>query len=86
DVQSIRVFYKVREGGVCQIRQTGSAEKDFSLIKQLPVENSEDVVYYKELGHFGYSELPIPVYHPDHGSELKRILSLLCLKMKNRMV
>ncbi|CAK9171045.1 unnamed protein product [Ilex paraguariensis] len=39
-------------------------------------------------GHFGYIELPIPVYHPDHVSELKRILSLLCLKclkMKNRM-
>lgn len=38
-------------------------------------------------GHFGYIELPIPIYHPDHVSELKRILSLLCLKclkMKNR--
>ncbi|CAK9149791.1 unnamed protein product [Ilex paraguariensis] len=37
-------------------------------------------------GHFGYIELPIPVYHPDHDNELKRILSLLCLKMKKRMV
>ncbi|CAK9153111.1 unnamed protein product [Ilex paraguariensis] len=37
-------------------------------------------------GHFGYIELPIPVYHPDHDNELKRILSLLCLKMKKRMM
>nr|GMD59609.1 DNA-directed RNA polymerase V subunit 1 [Ipomoea batatas] len=38
-------------------------------------------------GHFGYIELPIPIYHPDHVSELKRMLSLLCLKclkLKNR--
>ncbi|CAN4111386.1 unnamed protein product [Withania somnifera] len=37
--------------------------------------------------HFGYIELPIPIYHPDHVSELKKMLSLLCLKclkMKNR--
>ncbi|KAG0482659.1 hypothetical protein HPP92_010743 [Vanilla planifolia] len=31
-------------------------------------------------GHFGYIELPIPVYHPSHISELKNILSMLCLK------
>ncbi|XP_052189577.1 DNA-directed RNA polymerase V subunit 1 isoform X2 [Diospyros lotus] len=31
-------------------------------------------------GHFGYIELPIPIYHPSHLSELKRLLSLLCLK------
>ncbi|RAL53811.1 hypothetical protein DM860_004282 [Cuscuta australis] len=31
-------------------------------------------------GHFGYIELPTPIYHPDHVSELKRMLSLLCLK------
>lgn len=31
-------------------------------------------------GHFGYIELPIPIYHPCHISELKRMLSLLCLK------
>ncbi|XP_074284698.1 DNA-directed RNA polymerase V subunit 1 [Silene latifolia] len=31
-------------------------------------------------GHFGYIELPIPVYHPSHISELKRMLSLICLK------
>ncbi|WCJ39088.1 DNA-directed RNA polymerase V subunit 1, partial [Euphorbia peplus] len=31
-------------------------------------------------GHFGYIELPIPIYHPSHVSELKRMLSLLCLK------
>lgn len=31
-------------------------------------------------GHFGYIELPIPIYHPGHVSELKRMLSLLCLK------
>ncbi|KAA8519096.1 hypothetical protein F0562_013352 [Nyssa sinensis] len=40
-------------------------------------------------GHFGYIELPIPIYHPCHVSELKRMLSLLCLKclkMKNRKV
>ncbi|XAR54458.1 DNA-directed RNA polymerase [Bertholletia excelsa] len=40
-------------------------------------------------GHFGYIELPIPIYHPSHVSELKRLLSLLCLKclkMKNRKI
>ncbi|KAJ0046600.1 hypothetical protein Pint_05268 [Pistacia integerrima] len=31
-------------------------------------------------GHFGYIELPIPVYHPSHIGELKKLLSLLCLK------
>ncbi|KAL9239936.1 hypothetical protein vseg_014207 [Gypsophila vaccaria] len=31
-------------------------------------------------GHFGYIELPIPVYHPSHLSELKRMLSMICLK------
>ncbi|XP_076899712.1 DNA-directed RNA polymerase V subunit 1-like [Bidens hawaiensis] len=31
-------------------------------------------------GHFGYIELPIPIYHPSHISELKRILSSICLK------
>ncbi|CAK7336523.1 unnamed protein product [Dovyalis caffra] len=31
-------------------------------------------------GHFGYIDLPIPIYHPSHVSELKRMLSLLCLK------
>ncbi|PON53298.1 DNA-directed RNA pol I, largest subunit [Parasponia andersonii] len=31
-------------------------------------------------GHFGYIELPIPIYHPSHVSELRRLLSLLCLK------
>ncbi|XP_077224209.1 nuclear RNA polymerase D1B [Tasmannia lanceolata] len=31
-------------------------------------------------GHFGYIELPIPIYHPSHVSELRHILSLLCLK------
>ncbi|XP_052621483.1 DNA-directed RNA polymerase V subunit 1 [Lactuca sativa] len=38
-------------------------------------------------GHFGYIELPIPIYHPSHLNELKRILSLICLKclkFKNR--
>ncbi|KAL2461136.1 DNA-directed RNA polymerase V subunit 1 [Abeliophyllum distichum] len=38
-------------------------------------------------GHFGYIELPTPIYHPDHVGELKRMLSLLCLKclkLKNR--
>ncbi|CAI9770471.1 unnamed protein product [Fraxinus pennsylvanica] len=40
-------------------------------------------------GHFGYIELPTPIYHPDHVGELKRMLSLLCLKclkIKNRKV
>ncbi|CAA0808960.1 DNA-directed RNA polymerase V subunit 1 [Striga hermonthica] len=42
-------------------------------------------------GHFGYIELPTPIYHPDHVSELKRMLSFLCLKclklkFKNRKV
>ncbi|KAF7077538.1 hypothetical protein CFC21_082077 [Triticum aestivum] len=31
-------------------------------------------------GHFGYIELPVPVYHPCHVSELRQLLSLLCLK------
>ncbi|KAL5733955.1 hypothetical protein ACOSP7_031816 [Xanthoceras sorbifolium] len=31
-------------------------------------------------GHFGYIELPTPIYHPSHINELKRMLSLLCLK------
>ncbi|XP_010534197.1 PREDICTED: DNA-directed RNA polymerase V subunit 1 [Tarenaya hassleriana] len=31
-------------------------------------------------GHFGYIELPTPIYHPGHVSELKHLLSLLCLK------
>lgn len=31
-------------------------------------------------GHFGYIELPTPIYHPSHVTELKRLLSLLCLK------
>ncbi|KAJ4720299.1 DNA-directed RNA polymerase subunit [Melia azedarach] len=40
-------------------------------------------------GHFGFIELPIPIYHPSHISELKRMLSLLCLKclkMKNSKI
>ncbi|OMP00131.1 RNA polymerase, alpha subunit [Corchorus capsularis] len=38
-------------------------------------------------GHFGYIELPVPIYHPSHIDELKRLLSLLCLKclkLKNK--
>ncbi|CAM8925461.1 unnamed protein product [Rhodiola kirilowii] len=38
-------------------------------------------------GHFGYIELPIPIYHSSHVGELRRLLSLLCLKclkLKNR--
>nr|CAD1827415.1 unnamed protein product [Ananas comosus var. bracteatus] len=31
-------------------------------------------------GHFGYIELPIPIYHPSYVSELKQIFSLVCLK------
>ncbi|KAL5570431.1 hypothetical protein UlMin_027006 [Ulmus minor] len=31
-------------------------------------------------GHFGYIELPIAIYHPSHVLELKRMLSLLCIK------
>ncbi|XP_026407957.1 DNA-directed RNA polymerase V subunit 1-like isoform X1 [Papaver somniferum] len=31
-------------------------------------------------GHFGYIQLPIPVYHPSHLGELKRLLSIICLK------
>ncbi|XP_057977242.1 DNA-directed RNA polymerase V subunit 1 [Malania oleifera] len=41
-------------------------------------------------GHFGYIELPIPIYHPCHVSELRRMLSILCLKClkikKNRFL
>jgi hypothetical protein len=31
-------------------------------------------------GHFGFIELPIPIYHPSHVSELKKMLGLVCLK------
>ncbi|KAG8069778.1 hypothetical protein GUJ93_ZPchr0006g43953 [Zizania palustris] len=31
-------------------------------------------------GHFGYIELPVPIYHPCHVTELRQILSLICLK------
>jgi DNA-directed RNA polymerase-5 subunit 1 len=31
-------------------------------------------------GHFGYIQLPVPIYHPAHVNELKQMLSLLCLK------
>ncbi|KAL6629149.1 hypothetical protein ACP70R_028914 [Stipagrostis hirtigluma subsp. patula] len=31
-------------------------------------------------GHFGYIELPVGVYHPLHITELRQILSLVCLK------
>ncbi|KAJ1698283.1 hypothetical protein LUZ63_006795 [Rhynchospora breviuscula] len=31
-------------------------------------------------GHFGYIELPVPVFHPSHVSELRHLLSLICLK------
>ncbi|EPS67715.1 hypothetical protein M569_07058, partial [Genlisea aurea] len=40
-------------------------------------------------GHFGYIEFPTPIYHPDHITELKKMLSLLCLKclkLKTRKV
>ncbi|MED6161256.1 hypothetical protein PIB30_059034 [Stylosanthes scabra] len=30
-------------------------------------------------GHFGYIELPVPIFHPSHVNELKRMLSLICL-------
>ncbi|XP_048537940.1 DNA-directed RNA polymerase V subunit 1-like [Triticum urartu] len=31
-------------------------------------------------GHFGFIELPVPVYHPCHVSELRQLLSMVCLK------
>ncbi|KAJ3696209.1 hypothetical protein LUZ60_001586 [Juncus effusus] len=31
-------------------------------------------------GHFGYVELPVPVFHPSHVSELKALLDQICLK------
>ncbi|KAF0935654.1 hypothetical protein E2562_035104 [Oryza meyeriana var. granulata] len=31
-------------------------------------------------GHFGYIELPVPIYHPCHVTELRQILNLICLK------
>lgn len=31
-------------------------------------------------GHFGYIELPVPIYHPCHISELRQLLSLICFK------
>ncbi|KAF3795157.1 hypothetical protein EJ110_NYTH05783 [Nymphaea thermarum] len=30
-------------------------------------------------GHFGYIEFPTPIFHPHHVSEVKRILSKICL-------
>ncbi|XP_049934637.1 DNA-directed RNA polymerase V subunit 1 isoform X2 [Nymphaea colorata] len=30
-------------------------------------------------GHFGYIEFPTPIFHPHHVSEMKRILSKICL-------
>nr|XP_040247987.1 DNA-directed RNA polymerase V subunit 1 isoform X2 [Aegilops tauschii subsp. strangulata] len=30
-------------------------------------------------GHFGFIELPVPVYHPCHVSELRQLLSMVCL-------
>uniref|UniRef100_A0A0D9VCB6 DNA-directed RNA polymerase subunit n=1 Tax=Leersia perrieri TaxID=77586 RepID=A0A0D9VCB6_9ORYZ len=31
-------------------------------------------------GHFGYIELPVPIYHPCHVTELRQILNMICLK------
>ncbi|XP_006646896.1 DNA-directed RNA polymerase V subunit 1 [Oryza brachyantha] len=31
-------------------------------------------------GHFGYIELPVPIYHPCHVTELRQILNLVCFK------
>ncbi|XP_044951359.1 DNA-directed RNA polymerase V subunit 1 isoform X2 [Hordeum vulgare subsp. vulgare] len=31
-------------------------------------------------GHFGFIELPVPVYHPCHVSELRQLLSMVCLQ------
>ncbi|CAL5023974.1 unnamed protein product [Urochloa decumbens] len=31
-------------------------------------------------GHFGYIELPVPIYHPCHVGELRQLLSLICFK------
>ncbi|KAK1614973.1 hypothetical protein QYE76_020490 [Lolium multiflorum] len=33
-------------------------------------------------GHFGYIELPVPIYHPCHVSELRQLLTLVCLKCR----
>ncbi|KAL5226945.1 hypothetical protein ABZP36_015210 [Zizania latifolia] len=30
-------------------------------------------------GHFGFIELPVPIYHPSHITELRNILNLICL-------
>ncbi|EEC72224.1 hypothetical protein OsI_05331 [Oryza sativa Indica Group] len=40
-------------------------------------------------GHFGFIELPMPIFHPSHVTELSQILNLICLrclKIKNRKV
>ncbi|KAK9131570.1 hypothetical protein Sjap_012057 [Stephania japonica] len=31
-------------------------------------------------GHFGYIDLPIPVFHPSHLTDLRKLLALICLK------
>jgi len=30
-------------------------------------------------GHFGFIELPAPIYHPSHVTELGKILNIICL-------
>ncbi|KAF0893797.1 hypothetical protein E2562_029687 [Oryza meyeriana var. granulata] len=30
-------------------------------------------------GHFGFIELPVPLYHPSHVTELSKILNMICL-------
>ncbi|TVU36980.1 hypothetical protein EJB05_18942, partial [Eragrostis curvula] len=31
-------------------------------------------------GHFGFIELPVPIYHPSHITELGKILNMICLR------
>ncbi|GJM91799.1 hypothetical protein PR202_ga08211 [Eleusine coracana subsp. coracana] len=41
---------------------------------------------HKCQGHFGFIELPVPIYHPSHITELGKILNMICLcclRLKN---
>jgi len=61
--------------------------KVFYLVISCIVILMEKNLYFKRIGlnhyyfsgHFGYIELPVPIYHPSHVTELKKILSLVCL-------
>ncbi|KAF8388658.1 hypothetical protein HHK36_025338 [Tetracentron sinense] len=77
----------VVDGGIIGIRFSLATHQEIcaSSISDCPISHPSQLTnpflgLPLESGHFGYIQLPIPIYHPCHVSELKRILSLLCLK------